>query len=437
MQLSHSRQPKYSIYTGIDKAARDMTQMQRSSQQIERALERVKIIQRGAGTLALESLLNNYKARHVECLHGTTLPRKYIVVEMWDEYAGLGNQFPSIITGLLMALLTERCLFINFPFYHKTFLSEVDFSWEHHTQRLMSFGHDVTKTPPHPIQFWKGEDLSNWLLKDQKTLYEPHYGIHLKNDPDYTAALLQANPYHAPFLQAVFPTGEMFQPLARFMLRVRPDLEEIVQDFKRKYFRPFTVGLQIRALKCDGGQGSIHCDELPMIENFVAVARSLQRSKGIPDSEFRVFVGADKRESYDKVVEIMGQDMVIYRPDNGVGTVKSKVIGVNNPGTPESALIDMRLLSECNELVVTVGSSYGSIASGIGGIAPVQMIHGKHENVQNPYWYKAITSEPCYWKGNIFLNNKDPFWGKLGPAEVQQFKSNPFWMQYTQCHCAT
>ena len=48
---------------------------------------------------ALESLLNNYKARHVECLHGTTLPRKYIVVEMWDEYAGLGNQFPSIITG--------------------------------------------------------------------------------------------------------------------------------------------------------------------------------------------------------------------------------------------------------------------------------------------------------------------------------------------------
>lgn len=70
------------------------------------------------------------------------------------------------------------------------------------------------------MQFWKGEDLTNWLLRDQKTLYEPHYGIHLKNDPDYSAALFQANPHHAPFLQAVFPTGEMFQPLARFMLRV-------------------------------------------------------------------------------------------------------------------------------------------------------------------------------------------------------------------------
>ena len=51
-----------------------------------------------------------------------------------------------------MALLTERCLFINFPFYHKTFLSEVDFDWQHHTQRLLSFGHDVTKIPPHQIQ---------------------------------------------------------------------------------------------------------------------------------------------------------------------------------------------------------------------------------------------------------------------------------------------
>jgi len=51
-----------------------------------------------------------------------------------------------------MALLTERCLFINFPFYIKTFVPEMDFDWNHHQQRLLSFGHDVTKTPPHLIQ---------------------------------------------------------------------------------------------------------------------------------------------------------------------------------------------------------------------------------------------------------------------------------------------
>ena len=61
---------------------------------------------------ALESLLNNYKARHVECLHSKELPRKYIVVEMWDEYAGLGNQFPSIITGTVQRsfLRSSECV---------------------------------------------------------------------------------------------------------------------------------------------------------------------------------------------------------------------------------------------------------------------------------------------------------------------------------------
>ena len=57
---------------------------------------------------------------------------------------------------------------------------------------------------------------------------------------------------------------------------------------------------------------------------------------------------------------------------------------------------------------------------------------------QNPYWYKAITSEPCYWKGNIFLNNEDrAAWGQLSDSDRAVFKSNPFWMQYVQCHCAT
>ena len=132
-------------------------------------------------------------------------------------------------------------------------------------------------------------------------------------------------------------------------VQVEPEIDLQVQEFKRKYFRPFTVGLQIRfgrmdrhqptllhtsslctakelgvllsphrlllrtcsrmnvwqlpcrRLKCDGEEGSITCNELPAIENFVAVARSLQRSRGIPDSEFRVFVGADMVESYAKV----------------------------------------------------------------------------------------------------------------------------------------
>lgn len=48
---------------------------------------------------ALESVLNNYRIRHAQCVSSTTLPNKYIVMSMADNYAGLGNQFPSVITG--------------------------------------------------------------------------------------------------------------------------------------------------------------------------------------------------------------------------------------------------------------------------------------------------------------------------------------------------
>ena len=44
--------------------------------------------------------MNNFKARQTECVHGKGMPGKYVMVEMWDQYAGLGNQFPSMITGM-------------------------------------------------------------------------------------------------------------------------------------------------------------------------------------------------------------------------------------------------------------------------------------------------------------------------------------------------
>ena len=78
----------------------------------------------------------------------------------------------------------------------------------------------MNATQPRELKFWKGEDVSAWLMQDQRALYAGDYGIMLKNDPDYTGALLQANPFHRDFLRQAFPTGEMFQPLAHFLLKV-------------------------------------------------------------------------------------------------------------------------------------------------------------------------------------------------------------------------
>lgn len=52
--------------------------------------------------------------------------------------------------GLFLALLLDRCLFMDFPFYNKHFAHELDFSWAAHRARLLDFGHDPNATQNRP-----------------------------------------------------------------------------------------------------------------------------------------------------------------------------------------------------------------------------------------------------------------------------------------------
>ena len=52
--------------------------------------------------------------------------------------------------GFFLALLLERCFFVDFPFYNQHFAHEPDFNWKHHQQRLLGFMHDPNATENRP-----------------------------------------------------------------------------------------------------------------------------------------------------------------------------------------------------------------------------------------------------------------------------------------------
>ncbi len=35
------------------------------------------------------------------------------------------------------------------------------------------------------------------------------------------------------------------------------------------------------------------------------------------------------------------------------------------------------------------------------------MVYGTHKTSQNPYWYRAISSEPCYWQAKNMMRELD------------------------------
>ena len=64
-----------------------------------------------------------------------------------------------------MALLSQRCFFIDFPFYHKTFSPGMDLDWQSNVRRLKAHGHDIEDIPPKHLKVGYLRAI-DWALAD-------------------------------------------------------------------------------------------------------------------------------------------------------------------------------------------------------------------------------------------------------------------------------
>lgn len=100
--------------------------------------------------------------------------------------------------GLLLALMMDRCLFVDFPFFNKYFDHELDFSWKRHAKRLLSHGHNATapENMADRIPFGYVTIADVWMFKNMTEYFDKHYGVEMWKDLDWSAALLVNNPHH-------------------------------------------------------------------------------------------------------------------------------------------------------------------------------------------------------------------------------------------------
>ena len=100
--------------------------------------------------------------------------------------------------GLMLALMMDRCLFVDFPFFNKYFEHELDFSWKRHAKRLLAHGHNATASGnmAERIPFGYVTIADVWMFKNMTAYFDKHYGIEMWKDLDWSAALLVNNPHH-------------------------------------------------------------------------------------------------------------------------------------------------------------------------------------------------------------------------------------------------
>lgn len=208
-------------------------------------------------------------------------------------------------------------------------------------------------------------------------IWQTDKAIYFDYNRDYPLAVMQANPDIQDKLLLYFGRREPFHALSQYLLRPGADLQEEIQLTMIKKFQQYkhVIGMHFRRLK--GTEAW-----MPKVEEYVAVAEAIQRANGWAKESTGIYVSSDVPSVMDVLLQTYTDNNFIYLDKD----LSQNLQGTWNPGSLRSAWVDMFLLANCQELVLTFGSSFGSMAAGMAGVKPYLMLYTRATNAnQDPY----------------------------------------------------
>lgn len=220
---------------------------------------------------------------------------------------------------------------------------------------------------------------------------------------DYDLPLLEVNPALQATLQRMFPQGNIFHIVATRLFGFSQTVQQAASQYSQ-LSDECLVGVHIRRRKRFAGVPDIPLTNLT--EQFAGIVRSM--AGHAPGS---VFVAADT-----DVFGLMSQQLpwrTVWWTNETQASLRT-TNSAGNPGSDLSAFVDLLLLSRCQQLLVTAGSSFGLVAAGYSDTIPVNAVIGPHEApFFNPYFWKGVSSEPQMYKAG----RKEQ--GRLSEANVR------------------
>jgi xyloglucan fucosyltransferase len=78
----------------------DVSRSHRNAVHKIRMLQRLRAAEWEMRRDAVEDLLQGYRARHLACQNSSGLPGPYFLLHTMDNVSGIGNQLPSVISGV-------------------------------------------------------------------------------------------------------------------------------------------------------------------------------------------------------------------------------------------------------------------------------------------------------------------------------------------------
>eukprot|EP01064_Diplonema_japonicum_P037788 TRINITY_DN8971_c0_g1_i2.p1 TRINITY_DN8971_c0_g1~~TRINITY_DN8971_c0_g1_i2.p1 ORF type:complete len:534 (+),score=112.15 TRINITY_DN8971_c0_g1_i2:35-1636(+) len=350
--------------------------------------------------------------------------QRYLV---WSLSGGVGNRMQAMVSTFLAAMLSKRVLLLKDWFATtskkgtpapKETSATHDWLLEPMLAFTSSHRNDELLCSPFPIlhlsDFSKrypryfGPAFKDEHVKvDIISKHDKHFRSWKKiscGTPDFPVETVKftylwtnqyylpmffANPSTAGTMRKLFPDGDAFGPLSRFLIRPNKAVEEVVEAFwckhdkegmgsgdevlaEQSFSKKRVYGLQIRAFRLNG---------------MVSMAEEFERcmKEKLTNSSYALFIASLHKPIRQHYAKNYGGRMI---------SLDAEARGEQQTGSLEmdrEALADMLILGRTADYLVSPGSTFGSFVTGYYGRKAIQ-VHTMGMNACT----RMASSQPCF-----------------------------------------
>lgn len=328
----------------------------------------------------------DYIKFHREMMARPLEKQRILLYHAPDE--GLGNRLEGLVSAFALAVVTKRAFIVDWRNTPKCGARLPDlfeypgFDW------IVNWGSlrdDVGSWEEYyyaycracPIRIRQPDLTVTW----EKILCQPGAGfdetarIVNVRSTQWFAPVMAMNPHMKASLCEHFGS-DVFGNIAPFLLRLNSDMQVRLDDFKkhtkwRESGGPAEeiVALQIRRLEGNG-----------VAENFPDIFLRCGAAIGDGDKTRKYFLATDHIPTRHKFKELLGDRLLHVDSDFDRFTVQ----GI------QDALLEMYLLGEANEMVMSPYSTYGDVAHARTKIIPYKVS-------RNGQCMRSLNSHPCFF----------------------------------------
>eukprot|EP00754_Rhynchopus_humris_P049281 Rhum_TRINITY_DN8310_c0_g1::Rhum_TRINITY_DN8310_c0_g1_i1::g.27268::m.27268/K13681/FUT; xyloglucan fucosyltransferase len=354
--------------------------------------------------------------------------QRYLV---WSLSGGVGNRMESLVSTFLAAMLSGRVLLVK-DWFAKTQKKGKPMPKEYHNGMLLEVLEAAASSVPHNSEILC-ESLPMMHLRDFRAAYPHHFAAearkeHIKVDivgkhdkhytkwsklacahptefpsPDVKFTYLWTNQYYLPLfwanptvrgtMQELFPDGDAFGPLSRFLLRPNQVVEAVVEKF---------VCTHAQGKPGRASAGSFLTRQDPSFTNLVGLQmRAFRPNKMVEmakDFDACLARQPARREAATYFVASLHKPMRDYFTKKYRGRVvalDTEARGEQETGSVSGdveALANILILGRTADFLVSPGSTFGSFAAGYYSRLPVQM----HTMGSGGACTRLASADPCF-----------------------------------------